>query len=166
MIQAHHYTSEAEMRAAYIARRNRLRNPKLKPANANKPEAETVVKVVITSAAPEWMRRDITFSAHVRAFYAFNGEVGKSPIRKFIAFRALDLDTTFSKVMLKTRKKDTVLIRHIIMYEIKTIVAPSMSYPEIGRLFDQDHTSVMHAVRRIQNLVDRGEVQTIKALPA
>lgn len=33
-----------------------------------------------------------------------------------------------------------------------------MSLPEIGRLFGYDHTTVLHAIRRVKDMIDNGEL--------
>lgn len=42
--------------------------------------------------------------------------------------------------------------RHIAQYLCATMT--SASYPEIGRRFDRDHTSVLHAYRKIKNMLE------------
>lgn len=162
MIQAQHYTNEAEMRAAYIARRNRLMKPKLKPANVNKPTDEEHKVYIVSLQGPEWKRDNIRFDHHVKAYHIFCNAVGKSPIRRFIGTRAIDFGMNYSLIMSKTRRKEVCLARHIIIYEIRTVVSPGMSFPEFGKLFRLDHSSAVHAVKRIQNLKDRGEIETIE----
>lgn len=166
MIQAQHHLTEAAQKARYKEVRHRLMNPKLKPANVNQPEEPIIVKVYDIRGRPEWMKSEIWFDHHVRTYNMINDAAGKSPVRRFIATRAIELGFTFSQIMAKTRKKHIVLARHIIIWEVKTVIAQWMSYPDVGRLFDLDHTSILHAVRRIENLKDRGEVQTIERVQA
>ena len=50
------------------------------------------------------------------------------------------------------RQKEIALARHVAMFLLKSML--SMSYAEIGRLFsNRDHTSVMHAVTKINDLL-------------
>jgi chromosomal replication initiator protein len=49
------------------------------------------------------------------------------------------------------RSKSVVHARHIAMYLARELTPKS--YPEIGRMFgDRDHTTVMHAVKRVERL--------------
>ncbi len=58
-----------------------------------------------------------------------------------------------SAVKGKSRTKDLVHARHMAMYLLKTDL--DMSYAEIGRWFsNRDHTSVMHAREKIEDLLD------------
>jgi hypothetical protein len=57
-----------------------------------------------------------------------------------------------------TRKKMYILPRHIAMWEIKQ-QRPDMSFPAIGRWFGgRDHSSVCHAVSKIDRLKASGEL--------
>ena len=44
--------------------------------------------------------------------------------------------------------------RQLVMYEIARQL-PSKSYPEIGRFFGRDHTTVLHAVRKMKALYEQ-----------
>ncbi len=61
-----------------------------------------------------------------------------------------------SSVKGKSRTKDLVHARHMAMYLLKADL--DMSYVEIGKWFsNRDHTSVMHAKDKIENLLDSNE---------
>lgn len=47
----------------------------------------------------------------------------------------------------RSRQKNVVAARHEIMYWIR--IKMKWSYPEIGKLFERDHTSVMFACRKM-----------------
>jgi len=69
------------------------------------------------------------------------------------------------KEMQSSRRARTVARpRQIAMYLAKQLT--SRSLPEIGRKFDRDHTTVMHAVRKIEELVvkDKGLSENVEAL--
>ncbi|MBF2754448.1 MAG: ATP-binding protein [Gammaproteobacteria bacterium AqS3] len=55
----------------------------------------------------------------------------------------------------KSRKKAVVRARHIAMYLCKTLT--QSSYPDIGDSFNRDHTTVIHAVEKIQGELDEGD---------
>ena len=54
--------------------------------------------------------------------------------------------------------------RQIAMYLAKQLT--SRSLPEIGRKFDRDHTTVMHAVRKVEELIieDKSLAENINTL--
>lgn len=62
------------------------------------------------------------------------------------------------------RARSVARPRQIAMYLAKQLTARSL--PEIGRKFDRDHTTVMHAVRKIEELLieDSSLVESIDAL--
>jgi len=69
------------------------------------------------------------------------------------------------KEMQSSRRARTVARpRQVAMYLAKQLT--SRSLPEIGRKFDRDHTTVMHAVRKVEELVaeDAGLAENIDAL--
>lgn len=53
-------------------------------------------------------------------------------------------------------------IRQVAMYAARAIL--QASYPEIGKSFGKDHTTVIHSVREVQKLVDREHQETIRIL--
>jgi chromosomal replication initiator protein len=56
------------------------------------------------------------------------------------------------KELLSSRRARTVARpRQVAMYLAKQLT--SRSLPEIGRKFDRDHTTVMHAVRKVEELI-------------
>lgn len=66
------------------------------------------------------------------------------------------------------RYRDAVLARNEAFYRIRHEVRVNnepMSYPEIGRRFGKDHTSVIHGVRRHQSMLDAGENQATPVNP-
>lgn len=62
---------------------------------------------------------------------------------------------TSNDILSARRDAKSCLARHIAMYLAKKITAHSL--PRIGRLMGgKDHTTVLHALRRIQAMLDRG----------
>ena len=75
------------------------------------------------------------------------------PVRKTmkqIALEVLDIYPGVSLAELKGshRHKSIVEARQRAMYECQR-QRPDLSYPAIGRFFEKDHTTVIHAVRKI-----------------
>lgn len=61
-------------------------------------------------------------------------------------------DLSVDDLKSECRKRDLVFPRHLAMYLIKQRTGLSLS--KIGEMFNRDHTSVMHAIRTIQNYID------------
>ena len=61
-------------------------------------------------------------------------------------FTAVEKKYGISKAALtsKSRVKEIAQARHVTMYLIKTVI--EMSYPNIGKLFNRDHTTVMNSI--------------------
>ena len=57
-----------------------------------------------------------------------------------------------SEIKGQARTKEIVLARQVAMYETRRLT--NLSMPEIGQVFGgRDHTTVMHSLRRVENLV-------------
>lgn len=52
-------------------------------------------------------------------------------------------------LMTRSKSKTVVFARQVAIYLTRQIL--KLSYPEIGRQFDRDHTTAIHACRRIGN---------------
>lgn len=54
-----------------------------------------------------------------------------------------------SAILGSSKRADIVLARQVAMWLVRD--RTDWSYPQIGAMFDRDHTTVMHAVRKIDN---------------
>lgn len=88
--------------------------------------------------------------AHVRSWEAWKAMQG-SPCRNYIKRRCEELGVPYEGIVGSSRFRRYCYPRQLIMWELKTFVKPSISYPELGRLFGgRDHTTALHAVRKIE----------------
>ena len=62
----------------------------------------------------------------------------------------------FSDLQSKRRERPIARPRQVAMYLAKTLTTASL--PEIGRKFDRDHTTVIHAVRTVEELMEKDKV--------
>jgi chromosomal replication initiator protein len=74
---------------------------------------------------------------------------------------------TLENVLKKGREREMVTIRHVICFLLRRYT--SLSLKEVGNIFDQDHTTIMNAVRNISNLIQtddnvKKDVQNIEML--
>jgi hypothetical protein len=167
-ISAAEYKTGAEVIAAAKARRFKMFGPEKR---VNWKPGDPIRKLIIvgpapiiefsdieeTSAAfiespvlPEWMVQEIRFDAHIRDYFRWPVFIPGRPVKTYIRLRCEDLGVTHEEISVPNRKKHLVYAKHLIWWEIKEFVKPSMSYPEIGRCFGgMDHTSIMHGVRKM-----------------
>lgn len=88
--------------------------------------------------------------AHVIAWQKWKASAG-SPLRNYIQQRCEELGVPYLAVVGQSRKSKVVEVRHLLMWEIRTKVKPSISYPELGRIFGgRDHTSALSACRKME----------------
>lgn len=110
---------------------------------------------------PLWTVEELHFDAHVKAFDVWRSNIltaTATPLKTYIFNRCEELGASFSDVLTGDRRKQVVAIRQLLMWEVKTLIKPQISFPELGRLFGgRDHTTCLHAVRRIQEAKERGE---------
>lgn len=102
---------------------------------------------------PEWMVKQGHFDAHMNDWRRFMGS--KSKVH--IAIRASHFGLSASDITGGSRKRNIVHARHIIAYELVKFFGKS--YPEVGRLLGGlDHTSCIHAVKKIERMLSSGEI--------
>lgn len=152
-IQAKTYDSAATYTREAAARHRMLRTPERRQI------AAPVVKPVVVALKEEPVRaRDQSpKDAHVLAYYAWRIEGHGSPCKAYIMRRSTELGFSYAEVTGSRCTKEVIRARHTIMWEIKRTQKPGMSYPELGRLFGRDHTSVIHAVKKMDAVMGWGE---------
>lgn len=73
-----------------------------------------------------------------------------SDVDLMIAVHAVKHGVTVSDLKSRSRAQPLAHIRQKIMAKLRRDT--DLSYPTIGRIFNRDHTTVLHAVRRIEEL--------------
>ncbi len=68
--------------------------------------------------------------------------------------------TTIEQLLLNRRTKEVVENRHLVMYWYKKNT--NMTFCEIGKIFNKDHTTVMHAVTNAENLIKYDDIVRAK----
>lgn len=138
-IQAETFTTAAEMERAYAARRARLMAPAHRPQKPR--EAPPAVVVTYRDQEPK--------DAHILAYAAWKLEQG-SPCKSHIKRRCEEMGIPYADVVGSSRFRRYAYARQLLMWEIKTIVKPTIAWPELGRLFNRDHSTAIHAFRKIE----------------
>ncbi len=140
MIPISNPTNAAEIIDNSQAIRKRLMGPqeRARPSEPVKPPA---IIVVYRDKAPK--------DAHVRAYRQYLADQGNKPLAH-LKSRCAELGITLKQIRNNSRVASLVRPRQLLMWEIKTQVAPEMSWPAIGRLFGgKNHATVIHAVRKV-----------------
>lgn len=133
--------------SAAHAIRQRLMNPP-KVARIAPPEPEPVVKNVgpIISTYRCQQPKD----AHVRSWEWHKAQEA-CKVNSHIRRRCEQLGVSVEDVKGSRRFRRIIVVRQTLMWEIKKLVQPSISLPELGRIFGgRDHTTCLHAVRKIE----------------
>ncbi|CDM57659.1 Chromosomal replication initiator protein dnaA [Rhizobium favelukesii] len=143
IVQARDYTSADEMRASAHALHQKLMNTR--PAK----KVAVVIAPKVIALRPSWRRAVQPFDAHVKDWQLWCLE-RMSPCKAHMRRRCEDFGITMEELTGRSRRHPIVEYRQLVMWEIKTIIKPEISYPEIGRLFGgKDHTTALWAVRRV-----------------
>jgi Bacterial dnaA protein helix-turn-helix len=146
---------EQQLIAAYKARQARFAAAARKVPQDPKVLPKAVeFDLAPTRDSPLWMFGNCYFDAHLEPWHRWLAECREaygSPLRTYIRDRALDLGSNYTEIMADIRRDEVVAVRHLLMWEIKTIIKPSITWPELGRLFGgRDHTSCRYAVHKIE----------------
>lgn len=81
---------------------------------------------------------------------------GRPMIREIQIVTASYFDVTLGDILSARRTSSVVRPRQVAMYLSKTLTLHSL--PEIGRRFgDRDHTTILHAVRKIDGMIGAGD---------
>ncbi|WP_430438979.1 helix-turn-helix domain-containing protein [Shinella sp.] len=144
-VSAKTFTSSAALLADHAAVRRRLfgRAP-VNPVGTEPVDAEPLITVRRRLPAVNLHFHD----AHVRAYRRWQMIAANGPCTAHILKRCAEARVSYEAVIGPCRKHRVAQFRHLLMWEIKTMVKPTISYPELGRLFGgRDHTTALHGVR-------------------
>lgn len=139
-------TSTAALIADYAAVRRRLFGgvqAKKKPVQII-PNQEPVI-TTRRNIRPEKLK---FLDAHVKAYRRWQMISTNGPCSAHLAARCAEEGIPYELMAGPNRQREIVHFRQKLMWEIKTIVKPSITWPELGRLFGgRDHTTALHGVR-------------------
>jgi hypothetical protein len=149
-------TDTASTASEIIHRAQAIRAQLYRPANAVKDTAPPPVPRDFPTVHVIIRRRDIQHDAHVTnwkawkaAHEAAQAALNGTPCKSYIMARCEALGVSYDDVVGKSRARQVVEARQILMYEIKTKVKPSISFPDLGRLFNRDHTVALHSINKV-----------------
>lgn len=141
--------------ATYAAEAYARRQALIKPANAwrdpaavEKPVKNNVFR--LEQFTKEKRRRAILEDAHIIAYRQWKAIRPTGPAQRYIVKRCLELCVNYYDIVGKARYRRFVVVRHLIIWELKRLVLPGISYPQLARLFGHcDHTTCLYAVKKI-----------------
>jgi hypothetical protein len=174
-----HSTEFARQYQSYKEIRARLFGP-AKPVVAAIPAPKPVIKVLARTAIPLWQIVDLNFDWHVTRYR----EVVRQCLERMAAEEPYGVPVPIPSSLNRRKAKDIIaevlenfpgikwsdlqgyrrtraicLPRQIAMYQVH-VQRKDMSSIAIGRLFGgRDHTTVLHAVHKVEKLISTGELQ-------
>ena len=77
-----------------------------------------------------------------------DGDTPENPVERIVARVASVYGVKPKDVLGPCRQREVLLPRHVAMYLARLIA--KLSYPQIGTAFGRDHSTVLHAVRKIE----------------
>lgn len=100
--------------------------------------------------------KDAIIRAHEQTINSLtdNGDAsaGRRPAKEIIMASLEDFPRiTYGQIMGATRAIPVVEARHTCIYALHC-ARPDLSLPQIGKIFGRDHTSIMHAIRKMEKL--------------
>lgn len=98
-----------------------------------------------------------TFDEHVKDYRSHIVRFGGAPAKAYVFYRCQELMLPYAGVTGHTRISHIVTARQMLMWEVKRKF--NLAQTEIGRLFGRDHTTVLHAVRKVQTMIDSGRMK-------
>ncbi|NTJ00333.1 hypothetical protein G6L07_08345 [Agrobacterium rhizogenes] len=138
-LQAKTYASGAEMVAHYNAIGKLLRMPERRPR----------LVVVLAPPAEERVEPRPDASAHVEAWTAWRlVQASRHDPEAYVKARCTQLGIGFVEMRSGTRRMAITGRRQELMFEVCWLF-PSLSFPKIGRIFNKDHTTVIHALTKV-----------------
>jgi hypothetical protein len=97
---------------------------------------------------PSWKREHLYFDAHLIDWRLELSSRG-SPVKAYIHRRIAELGFTHRDVMGENQSRALVAAKHLIWWEIKMVVKPSITLMEIARHFGAHHTTVLSGIRKV-----------------
>ncbi|MXN46073.1 hypothetical protein GR138_12820 [Shinella kummerowiae] len=133
----------ANYRQPIIERRRRLMGNPVRQVVRARPQAAEVPSL------------DVQHDEHVKAWQRWKLVLPVGRCSRHVYTRCIELGANYNDVIGPTRRRDIVPVRHLLMWELRHMLSPQPSYPEIGVVFKRHHTSIFYAVTELDQ--KRGE---------
>lgn len=147
MIHVREFSSAEEMHDHYRAVRARLMGETLPPKPVSKP---IPTKIEIPPEAAELVEqfKEVEIKPRPVAEPDFAPEAGKPGARKIVAHVARKHGLTPEDILGERRHKQVIQARWEAMGMVYR-ANPKWGLPQIGRFFNRDHTTALHALRKM-----------------
>lgn len=136
-----------QLLAHYDATRRRLMHKPRAPAAA-------VAALPASDPMPQWLYATLHFDEHVRVWRLAMMRRSTSRMKRYARIRAVKEAIPTEVFFGPGRQRRHSFVRQRVMYEI--YIAFGASLPQIGVVFNRDHTTVLHAVRKIGQMIEDG----------
>lgn len=141
---------EAKQYNAARERKARLYSVKVAPKPpAPKAMIAPVVTVIRFASPPTWRRESTYFNEHVIAWKMCIVNREASPVLAYLWDRCREIGVDWLDIKSRSRAHRLIGPRHLLIWETKTNY-PELSFPQIGRFFDLDHSTCIYAFRKIE----------------
>lgn len=151
---AREYGSVAEMRAAHLARQIRLGRVVVAPVPLTEPEPEPAFDRVAHERA-ERERREAESWERVRKqyrlFFAAVPKGNKEHANRIMFEVSRETGVSVEAIKSERRSKPIARARQLAMWRVAR--ETELSLPQIGQIFIRDHTTVLHAVRVMNEIM-------------
>lgn len=96
---------------------------------------------------------------HVRAWERWKLSMPIGRLSRHVLQRCIELGANYHDVIGPTRQTHLIPIRHLLMWELRNLLDPQPSLPEIAAVFGKrDHTGVWYAIDKINRMKAAGEL--------
>lgn len=140
MIATRQYSSGSEIIAGAAAVRQRLFSPQIAPVKREEPIEQ--VRIYLVRPEPPTPQQD----EHVREWRRYL-KLEKETPALFVRRRCEELGVSYREIVGPSRAHHLIEPRHQIMAETK-VKFPRASLPQIGGIFNRDHTVVYFALKK------------------
>lgn len=149
-----HYTTPTQLALYEAAKERAKRMAEAVRRSQIESQRGRVVMLMPEPIAKRRYRHEVDEDAHVKAYRAWLAEVRSRPIRHYITKRAEELGVTYGDVVGGSRKRHIIGPKHQIIWEVKRRVRPTISYPELAKLFGlTDHTTSRYVVIKMDKVM-------------
>lgn len=96
---------------------------------------------------------------HVRAWEKWKLSMPIGRLSRHVFIRCIELGANYNDITGETRQTHLIPTRHLLMWELRNLLTPTPSLPEIAAVFNKrDHTGVWYAIDKIETRKRAGEL--------
>ena len=150
----------------YAAVRERIERKSISPVSMRSGSVMVAVKPPVENEEEQELstntvaeRPEIDVTLHYRLVVELNPTgsdsiEAKQTLQKIVSETCQQFGTTMKEMISERRARQILLARQVAMWKCRT--RTDHSTPRIGRFFNRDHTTILHAVRKIDAMIAAG----------